>query len=144
MKHLLKTVMVCVIAICCVAGTMSCISCSKDKQEKQQEFHKLYQKETNPSFASLEEVLLYQEKVQKQFIEDSAFRQMTPQTLEKVVTVLKNTNVVLNKQNIAEQYLQSKKVFDNLTPPIPKDEEVSDSVINVELITKAKTETSDD
>lgn len=144
MKHLSKAVMACVVAIICVAGIMSCISCSSNKQEKQQEFHKMYQKEVNPNFTSLEEVLLYQEKVQQQFVEDSTFREMTPQTLERVVTVLKNTNVVLNKRNIAEQYLQSKKVFDNLTPPIPKDEEVSDSVMNVELITKAKTETSDD
>lgn len=144
MKHLLKAVMACVVATICVAGIMSCISCSSNKQEKQQKFHELYQKEVNPNFTSLEEVLLYQEKVQQQFVEDSTFREMTPQTLERVVTVLKNTNVVLNKRNIAEQYLQSKKVFDNLTPPIPKDEEVSDSVMNVELITKAKTETSDD
>lgn len=146
MKHLLGIAIATIAIIAIFCGVMSLTSCHRTSpQEKQKEFAQQYEKYTNPEFSSFEEALEYQIADIKQFKDDSVFRCIPQESLEKVITVLENTNAKLSKRSIAEQYIEGKKIFDNLEPKIheekvPKEE--IDSIVSVQLSTTSKDEQS--
>lgn len=143
MKHLLGVAIAVIAIIAIFCGVMSLTSCHRTSpQEKQKEFAQQYEKYTNPEFTSFEEALDYQAAEIKRFKDDSVFRCIPQESLEKVITVLENTNAKLSKRSIAEQYIEGKKIFDNLEPKIQHKQvqEEIDSVVSVQLSTTSKDE----
>lgn len=143
MKHLLGIAIATIAIIAIFCGVMSLTSCHRTSpQEKQKEFAQQYEKYTNPEFSSFEEALEYQAADIKQFREDSVFRCIPEESLEKVIIVLQNTGAKLSKSTIAEQYLEGKKIFDNLEPKIEHKQvqEEIDSIASLQLTTTSKDE----
>ena len=142
MKHFLKVAFALILVIAALCGIMSLTSCHRvSPQEKAKQFAKQVQAYNNPEFASFEDAVVYQELMREEFLQDSVFRCISKDILEKVTTVLSNTGSKLSKRTIAHQYLDSKKVFDNIEPkPNPKPVE-KDSTTIVELKVQENGET---
>lgn len=143
MKHLFSAVIAFILIVAALCGIMSLTSCrGESPQEKQKEFAKQYELYANPEFSSFEEALDYQAADIKQFREDSVFRCIPKESLEKVIIVLQNTGAKLSKSTIAEQYLEGKKIFDNLEPKIEHKQvqEEIDSIASLQLTTTSKNE----
>ena len=143
MKHLFSAVIAFILIVAALCGIMSLTSCrGESPQEKQKEFAKQYELYANPEFSSFEEALDYQAADIKQFREDSVFRCIPEESLEKVIIVLQNTGAKLSKSTIAEQYLEGKKIFDNIEPKIEHKQvqEEIDSIASLQLTTTSKDE----
>lgn len=76
---------------------------------------------TEQTFASVNEVLLYQQNLAEDLEMQDIFLSMKRETIEDVVNVLKNREVSITVKNIVNEYRAGKQIYDNLeTPNDPK------------------------
>lgn len=70
----------------------------------------------NPTLSTFDEVLAYQIVKTSTFAQDSVFRCMSEDTINKVVSVLKKDNSTFTVSDIVGTYLANRTIYDN-TPP---------------------------
>lgn len=69
---------------------------------------------SNPTFESIEDILIYQGEYLEQQKTDSIFYSLTEAQITNVVTVLDKKNIPFTKRAIVDEYTYGKDIYDNL------------------------------
>lgn len=72
----------------------------------------------NPHFTSYLEVKEYQTRSIELFSMDETFRNIPEETLRNITSVCLKKDTYITKQDIVNEYLSNRGVYDNLPPPI--------------------------
>nr|DAV74015.1 MAG TPA: Protein of unknown function (DUF3042) [Bacteriophage sp.] len=80
----------------------------------------------HPEMSSVDEALMLQQQMLMEADYENVFRNMPPQTLKAVVHVMmhKNSTPTFTVKDIAQEYLSSQKVYDNLPDDNKQDQDV--------------------
>ena len=73
----------------------------------------------NPVFDNVGKVLQYKEELNTNEYEDSVFRQMSPQLVYNVATIVINRDGKATKTSIVKEYLKGEDIYNNLPKNIP-------------------------
>lgn len=125
MKTTLKHFVVFMIALFVIVFTiMHMTSCNNMNGEKGIEVDSVQVADqikgvVNPVFDNVGKVLQYKEELSTNEYEDSVFRQMSPQLVYNVATIVINRDGKATKTSIVKEYLKGEDIYNNLPKNIP-------------------------
>lgn len=103
-------------------GTFMYSSCQESSQDPEEFFSldeevtSAIEATTNPVFASVLEVKIFQQKMLEEYVADETFRTMPPTVLANVATVCLRKYDGVTKTVIVDEYTANRAVYDNLPP----------------------------
>lgn len=104
-----------VVAICAIATMCSCEQIRPVGEQPDSVYVADYVNNiVNPSFASLQEVQVFQNRLAEEYSVDETFRTMPHEVLNNVASVCLKKNVLITKKDIVAEYTASRAVYDNL------------------------------
>lgn len=85
----------------------------------------------NPAFLSVNEVLVFQEKLKEDYSNDSVFRSIPKDVLVNVCNVLLANDGNITKKSVVEEFRQHSNIYNNIQPqPSKLEHTITDTVVN--------------
>lgn len=75
-----------------------------------------------PAFSDLERITVYKQQRQVEYKTNSTFVAMSDQTLKSVVNVLLSRQTTVTVEQVVNEYLNNREIYDNLPKPEPPKE----------------------
>ena len=120
-----------VIVLAAILTVIACIaSCDKAKElvNTEEKTVETIEEYLNPTFDDVNVLLTYRDVLSKEHQMDSIFLSLPEPVLKNVVTVLLNKYGETTREDVVNEYVKNKEIYDNLrTPPLPSTTEANDS-----------------
>ena len=92
----------------------------------------------NPKFDNVSEVMSYKDELNTTEYEDSVFKQMSPQLVYQIATIVVNRDGFATKTSIVKEYERGKDIYNSLPKDIP-DSIVHPSKVDGEIASQITT-----
>ena len=120
-----------VIVLAAILTVIACVtSCDKAKElvNTEEKTVETIEEYLNPTFDDVNVLLTYRDVLSKEHQMDSIFLSLPEPVLKNVVTVLLNKYGETTREDVVNEYVKNKEIYDNLrTPPLPSTTEANDS-----------------
>lgn len=120
-----------VIVLAAILTVIACVtSCDKAKElvNTEEKTVETIEEYLNPTFDDVNVLLTYRDVLSKEHQMDSIFLSLPEPVLKNVTTVLLNKYGETNQEDVVNEYVKNKEIYDNLrTPPLPSTNETNDS-----------------
>ena len=120
-----------VIVLAAILTVIACVtSCDKAKElvNTEEKTVETIEEYLNPTFDDVNVLLTYRDVLSKEHQMDSVFLTLPEPVLKNVVTVLLNKYGETTREDVVNEYVKNKEIYDNLrTPPLPSTTEANDS-----------------